>query len=254
SGVEFAVTYMPIQNKDVSWEVSANIAYNKNMLKNFKDVNTGRDIVILTGQINGQGVSGTLGQIITNNKPVNEFYLKKFQGFDQNKAQIIDANPSFAGDPNPHVLAGFSSNLRYKKVALGLNFGGAFGYMIYNNTATSVTNINGLTSGRNVDKNALNSGEALSNGAAASTRFLEKGDYMKLRNATISYNVGNAGKYVRNLNFFVSATNVFVITKFSGFDPEVNIDKNNNNYPSRSIEYIPYPTGRTFLFGVNFQL
>jgi iron complex outermembrane receptor protein len=254
SGIEFGIGINAIQRSDFNWDVNFNVAYNKNNLKNFFDINTGLPIVIPTGQINGQGVSGTLGQVITNNAPVNEFYLKQFQGFDQSHAQIIAANPTQAGDPNPHVLAGFSTSLRYKKWNLGINAGGAFGYMIYNNTATSVTNINGITSGRNVDKNAVNSGEAITNGAAASTRFLESGNYFKLRNATIRYEVGNAGKYVKNLNVFVSGTNLFVITKFSGFDPEVNIDKNNNNYPSRSIEYIPYPTARIITFGLNFSL
>jgi iron complex outermembrane receptor protein len=254
SGVEFGLGVNAVQRADFSWDVNFNIAYNKNLLKNFFDINTGLPIVIPTGQINGQGVSGTLGQVITNGYPVNEFYLKQFQGFDQNKGQIIAANPTYAGDPNPHVLAGLSNTLRYKKLNLTINAGGAFGYMIYNNTATSVTNINSLSSGRNVDKNSIASGEAISNGAAASTRFLEKGDYVKLRNATISYNVGNAGKYLKNLNVYVSGTNLFVITGFSGFDPEVNIDKNNNNYPSRSIEYIPYPTARIITFGLNFTL
>ncbi|MEO7530700.1 MAG: hypothetical protein ABIS69_04790, partial [Sediminibacterium sp.] len=81
-----------------------------------------------------------------------------------------------------------------------------------------------------------------------------KGDYMKLRNATLRYNIGNAGKYIKNLSAFVSGTNLFVITKFTGFDPEVNIDKSNNSYPSRSIEYVPYPTPRTISFGFNFNL
>ena len=253
-GIEFGIGVNAVQQADFSWDVNFNIAYNKNLLKNFFDINTGLPIKIPTGQINGQGVSGTLGQVITNGYPVNEFYLKQFQGFDQSHAQIIAANPTTAGDPNPHVIAGLTNSLRYKKWNLTINAGGAFGYLIYNNTATSVTNINSLSSGRNVDKNAIKSGEAISNGAAASTRFLEKGDYVKLRNTTISYNAGNAGKYLKNLNVFVSATNLFVITGFSGFDPEVNIDKNNNNYPSRSIEYIPYPTARIITFGLNFSL
>jgi iron complex outermembrane receptor protein len=53
---------------------------------------------------------------------------------------------------------------------------------------------------------------------------------------------------------FVNANNLFVITKFSGFDPEVNIDKSQGATPSRSIEYIPYPTARTFSFGFKFTL
>jgi iron complex outermembrane receptor protein len=83
---------------------------------------------------------------------------------------------------------------------------------------------------------------------------LEKGNYFKLRNATVRYSFGNAGKYLKGITAFVSGSNLFVITKFTGFDPEVNIDKSQNNYPSRSIEYIPYPTPRTVVFGFNFSL
>jgi iron complex outermembrane receptor protein len=59
---------------------------------------------------------------------------------------------------------------------------------------------------------------------------------------------------VKGLNVFVNASNLFVITKFSGFDPEVNVDKSSGSYPSRSIEYIPYPTARVFSFGFKFAL
>ena len=132
--------------------------------------------------------------------------------------------------------------------------GGASGFLLYNNTATSVTNIAGIAQGRNIDKAAYNSPEGIASGVGASTRFLEKGDYIKLRNITARYNLGSAGKYIKNLSAFVSGSNLFVITKFTGFDPEVNIDKSNNSYPSRSIEYVPYPTPRTISFGFNFSL
>jgi iron complex outermembrane receptor protein len=58
----------------------------------------------------------------------------------------------------------------------------------------------------------------------------------------------------KGLNVFVTGQNLFVITKFQGFDPEVNVDKNSNGVPSVGIEYIPYPTARTITFGVNFSL
>jgi iron complex outermembrane receptor protein len=108
--------------------------------------------------------------------------------------------------------------------------------------------------GRNIDEAAYNSEEKPTSSVGASTRFLEKGDYFKLRNATISFSAGNVGKYVKDLNVFVSGTNLFIMTKFSGFDPEVNIDKQSAGYPSRSIEYIPYPTPRIISFGLNFSL
>jgi len=254
SGFEFALGANVINKTNLTWDVNFNISYNKNLLKNFYDINTGLPLTIQTGTIDGQGVSGTLSQVITNNQPVNEFNLKTFNGFDASGNQKINDAPTYAGDPNPHVIGGFSTTLRFKKFTFGLNTGGAFGYMIYNNTATSVTNINGITSGRNIDAEAFKSTEGKSSGASASTRFLEKGDYVKLRNATLRYEIGNVGKYVKTLTCFVSGTNLFVITKFHGFDPEVNVDKTSNSYPSRSIEYIPYPTPRTVSFGLNFAL
>jgi len=252
NGIEISLGASVIERADLAWDVRVNYSHNKNLLKNF--VQNGQDIKIQTGQINGQGVSGTLGQVITNNQPVNEYYLKAFGGFDASGNQIIGANPANAGNPNPTDNYGFSSTLRYKKFNFVVNCGGAAGFLIYNNTATSVTNISGISNGRNIDKNAYNSAEKTSSPVGASTRFLEKGNFFKLRNVSLSYNIGNAGKYVKNLNAFVSASNLFVITKFSGFDPEVNVDKSNNNYPSRSIEYIPYPTARAISFGFKFTL
>ncbi len=253
-GIEFSIGAALIDKTDFGLDVNFNIANNKNVLENFFAPGTTTPISILTGQINGQGVSGTLSQIITNNQPVNQFYLKKFNGFDANGNQLIGADPQFSGDPNPHTVYGLGINVRYKKFNFSTNVGGAAGFMIYNNTATNITNLAGITGGRNVDLAAFNSGEKTTSAAAASTRYLEKGDYFKLRNASLRYDIGNIGKYFKGVTAFVTGTNLFVITKFTGFDPEVNIDKSNNNYPSRSIEYVPYPTPRSISFGFNLSL
>ena len=251
-GIEFAIGGAIVNKPDFTWDVNFNISNNDNKLTNFTQ--SGNDILINTGQINGQGVSGTLAQVITNNQPVNEFYLKPFQGFDASGNQLVGDNPIFSGDPNPSTIYGIGTSLRYKNASLSINGGGASGFLIYNNTATNITNLAGISGGRNIDKAAYNSGEGISSSAKASTRFLEKGDYFKLRNATLRYNFGNVNSYIKGLSLFVAGNNLFVITKFTGFDPEVNIDKSNNNYPSRSIEYIPYPTPRTITFGFSASL
>ncbi len=167
---------------------------------------------------------------------------------------MIADNPTFVGDPNPHAIFGFSSTVRYNKLTFTLNASGASGFLIYNNTLNTVTNISNISQGKNIAASALGSSESVKSSVAASSRYLEKGDYLKLRNATLSYAIGNIGEYAKNLNVFVSGTNLFVITQFDGFDPEVNIDKTNNNYPSRSIEFIPYPTPRLITFGFNLSL
>jgi len=254
SGFEIGLGATVIETKKLTWEVNGNVAYDKNIIKNFTDANTGKNLLINTGILSGQGVSGTQVQVFANNQPVNEWYLKKFSGFDADGKQIIADNPSFAGNPNPQYLAGFSTSLRYDKFTLNINMGGSFGFMIYNETATDVTNIAGIANGRNIDQNAYNSKEKPSSIVGASSRFLESGNYWKLRNATVNYNIGSLGKYVKNASVYVSGSNLFVITKFSGFDPEVNIDKTSNGYPSRSLEYIPYPTPRFITVGANFTL
>jgi iron complex outermembrane receptor protein len=253
-GFELSLGADIVRKADFDWTITFNIAHNDNKLTEFYAPGTKNPLAIQTGQINGQGVSGTLGQIITNNQPVDEFYLKQFNGYDQNGNQQYAANPSFQGDPNPHLLYGGSTTVRYKKLTLTVNGGGSGGFLIYNNTATSVTNIAGIAQGRDIDRNAYNSKEMPSSGVAANSRFLESGNFFKLRNATFNYSLGNIGNYVKNATVYVSGTNLFVLTKFSGFDPEVNIDKSQNGYPSRSIEYIPYPTPRSVVVGVNFSL
>jgi len=254
NGIEFSIGADIIQSQDLDWRINWNMAYNHNVIHEFYAPGTKNVLKINTGTIDGQGVSGTLGEIITNDQPVDAFYLKKFTGFDQNGNQTYEANPSFAGNPNPKWLYGGSTTLRYKKLTLTINAGGSGGFLIYNNTATSVSNIAGLLQGRNIDKKAYNSAERLSSPVAANSRFLESGNFVKLRNANLTYNIGSLGQYIKNATVFVAGSNLFVITKFTGFDPEVNIDKTSNGYPSRSIEYIPYPTPRSFVVGLNFSL
>lgn len=252
-GFEFAANAIVINKKDFGLNIGFNISYNKNLLTNFYAPGTKNPISILTGQVNGQGITGSL-QVITNNKPIDEFYLAPFGGFDSSGRRIVGAGLIYAGDPNPHTLFGVNLGLRFKKFDLSVNGGGAGGFVIYNNTATNVTNIGGVVGGRNIDLAAYNSAERPSSSVAVTTRFLENGNYFKLRNATVRYSIGDISKYMKDFNIFVSGTNLFIITKFTGFDPEVNIDKSLSGYPSRSIEYIPYPTARIISFGLNFSL
>jgi iron complex outermembrane receptor protein len=95
--------------------------------------------------------------------------------------------------------------------------------------------------------------ESLANPITTSTRYLEKGDYLKLANLSASYNVGTLGS-LKNVRVFFTATNLFIITKYSGFDPEVNTDKNIGGVPSLGIEYTPYPAVKGFNIGFNFNL
>jgi iron complex outermembrane receptor protein len=249
--VEFTVGAAIVQGKKFSWDASFNISYNSNKLTEFNQA------LIQTGAVSGNGVSGVFAEAFTNNQTLNVYYLKPFQGYDKSGNQIVDSankGPVFAGNPNPHVVLGFSTTLRYGKMSLAINAGGSFGFLIYNNTYNTITNIAPFSKGQNAAKSNFGTGENISDGAVASTRYLESGNYLKLRNARFSYAFGNLGQYLKNVNAFVAGSNLFEITKFHGFDAEVNVDKNNMNYPSQSMEYLPYPTPRVITIGVNFGL
>ena len=116
--------------------------------------------------------------------------------------------------------------------------------------------IGNLIGARNIAK-ALTTGdvqESLANPISPSSRYIENGSYIKLANAAIQYNFGNIGKTFKNVFVYVAGQNLLVFTKFTGFDPEVNTDKQVNGVPSVGIEYTPYPSARSFQLGVNFSL
>ena len=133
---------------------------------------------------------------------------------------------------------------------------GNFGQYIFNNTAATVLGIGNLNGNRNIAKSVLNTNakEAISSSPSPSTRYLEKGNYLKMANLTLSYRIGNVGNSIRNMNISLTGQNLFVITNYTGFDPEVNTDGTNEGIPSLGIEYIPYPSARTFMLGLSFSL
>jgi TonB-dependent starch-binding outer membrane protein SusC len=251
-GFEVSISGQIVKNENFSWVLNANMEYVRNK---FIYPALGTSPLYLTGSITGQGVSSAFAEAIANGQPIDVFYLREFQGFDKNGIAITNGQSSYyVGDPNPRVILGISTDLGYKKFVLSINTHGAFGNKIYNNTLTSVTNVGNIANGKNISQTLIGSSESLANPVSASTRFLQSGNYLKLGNATLSYNAGKIGSYIRSLNIFVTGTNLFEITKYTGFDAEVSTDHNNNGVPSLGIDYIGYPTARTITFGINFGL
>jgi TonB-dependent starch-binding outer membrane protein SusC len=251
-GAEISLGVTVIDKKDFTWDVVLNTTFIKNSFQS-PDL-AGVPFVKNTGALNGQGTSNAYAQVIAHNQPLNVYYLQIFDGFDANGiAKYKAGDVQFAGDPNPKGFFGFSSNIAYKAWGLGINMHGSFGNKIYNNTLMSVLNISNIVGGRNIYSGLVGNGENTANAISPSTRFLEKGDFLKMGNATLSYRVGNY-KALKNVNLFLTGTNLFVISNYTGFDPEVNVNKALNGVPSLGIDYIGYPTARAVTFGINFSL
>lgn len=252
-GLEVTLMGTLINKSDMVWNIGGNVSFLKNEV-------SGLTGFYETGELRGQGFTNVRGQRMISGQPLNVWYLGIFEGIDKTTNQSIytggdpSANKFYVGSPNPKTLLGISTDFTYKKFSAAISMNGTFGHYIFNNTSATVLGIGNLGT-RNIAKSVIEGDvrEALSNAPAPSTRNLEKGNYLKMANASIGYRVGDVGVF-RNLFISLTGQNLFVITKYTGFDPEVNTDGGFDGIPSLGIEYIPYPSARTIQLGVNFSL
>ncbi|RPD45510.1 SusC/RagA family TonB-linked outer membrane protein [Hymenobacter sediminis] len=250
-GVELDLGTVLVRNDKVEVGFNANATFIRNEVSDL----TGA--AIPTGAINGQGLTGALSQSIRNGYPINAFFLPQYTGLNEQGLSNAFGPIAYSGSPNPRTLLGLSANARYGKLALIANMTGVFGQYIYNNTLNAVGNVGQIGAGKNIALSTFENSikEATGNPSAASTRYLEKGDYLKMSNVTLSYEFGNVGSFVKGARVYVTGQNLFVITDYDGFDPEINtVKRGANQVPSIGIDYLPYPSARTFTFGVNFSL
>jgi len=257
TGLELGIFTDIVNTEDWSFTFSGNVSFLDNELRNF---NGNLD----TAPISGPGLTGAFAQRIESGQPVNAFYMPEYAGLDENGVPqyftadggltpnaSTDAERRFLGDPNPNMLIGLNFNVRYKNIDLSANLNGAYGHEIFNNTAL-VLNKNNLNSNRNTLIDNIGNGE-VPGPAAVSSRYLESGDFLRLNNLSLGYTFeeDNLPDFIKNLRVYTTGQNLFVITPYSGFDPEVNTVVSLNGIPSFGLDYLSYPRARTFTLGIS---
>ncbi|WAC10222.1 SusC/RagA family TonB-linked outer membrane protein [Dyadobacter pollutisoli] len=248
-GIELALNAVVVDGKKFSWEVLFNASYNKNLVKNLIGTYD-------TGEINGQGLSGAFAQRLAEGQPLFAYFLREFGGFDENGNSIYpngDFQQFLGGkSPLPKVNAGLTNNLKYGNFDLSIFFNGVFGNYLYSNTANAFFTQGSFSNGRNVTKDVIGNGEGALNAPDVSTRFLQKGDFIRMQNFTLGYRIPmKSNKILNNARIFVTGQNLFTITKYDGQDPEVSTNKSLNDIPSFGIDYTAYPRARTWTAGIN---
>lgn len=247
-GLEIGLNIIPIQKRKFEWDVNYNMTFLKNDITNFGST------TVNTGAINGQGLTGAYVQTIRNGYPLFSFYLPVFAGYDNNGFAIYPNDAKFLvqGSALPTFNAGLTNNFTLGKWNASFFINASTGFYIYNNTANALFTKGSLKNGRNVTIDAATSPESGLNAPEVSTRFLEKGDFIRLSNATIGYTFDmEKSKSFKSLRLSLSGQNLILITNYSGTDPQVNTNKQLNSVPSRGIDYTSYPSARTFTFGIN---
>jgi len=255
-GVELGITGQIIQSKDINWSVGINFTLNRNKITSLTVFPTPNFPGFQQG-----GISGGVGTYIqldqvgyaknsfytytqvygTDGKPLDGVYL------DKNGDGVINsADLSVNHSPDPQEYFGINSDVRVKKWNLGFVARANLGNYVYNNIASSTglqTNfLNGLGIIENGSSNVLKTGFV--SGQYLSDYYLENASFFRMDNIHIGYNFGKVFGSTGDLKISGNVQNVFIITKYTGVDPETTNGIDNNNYPRP----------RTYTLGLNLAL
>ena len=250
NGFEFGLDILvikPVKNNGFSWSTNFNaVTINNNV--------TDLDFPIITGEVSGQGLTGAYAQTIENGQPIFSWKMPTFVRFDGNGNGVYANGGSdvIQGSALPNFTWGLTNNFTLHNFTLSIFLNAQSGFYIYNNTANALLLEGSLKTAHNVTYNVINSNENPINPGNVSSRFLEKGDFVRLQNVNLSYafNIKKTSS-IKSLVLSASAQNLALFTNYSGLDPEVNVDKNIGGVPSRGFDYTAYPKARTFTLGIN---
>jgi TonB-dependent starch-binding outer membrane protein SusC len=281
TGFEASLNWRDNVSPKFSYKIGANVTLNNN-----KVIGLNGGEPILDG---GVGAGQIYTTRTDNGQPVGSFYVYQVLGVFQNGEEIaahrssngsviqasaspgdfkyLDANDDgriddkdrvFVGSYQPKIYMGLNTEISYSSFDLSVDFYGNAGNVIYN--GKKALRISGLD---NIEKSLAysrwipNSGiqdepNANAGFLPASTYYVESGDFLRINNVTLSYNISEdltSKLKVSNARVFITSQNTFTLQRFSGFSPEL-LDSS----PTRAgIEFNAYPTTRTVACGVNFN-
>ena len=178
-----------------------------------------------------------------------------------NDGTINDEDRVYCGSPFPKFTYSINGNITYKNVDFSIGFQGVTGNKIYNATKLELTDVtrgtNYLAStldywtpeNQNASSPRLIWTDPNRNARSESDRYLESGSYFRLRNLQVSYTLPTVWfhGFVQKARVYVNAENLFTISSYSGYTPDVN----SSDVYSRGFDEFIYPSNRTFMFGLN---
>ncbi len=245
-GLEILIEGKVIAKENFSWELSPNVTFLRNKV-------TDLPAPLYTGFVSGPV------QIIQNHLPLQSFFTRKFLGLDKatglSTYEDEGATNFVVGNPNPKALIGLNTIVRRGKFSLSANMYGALGQDMFNATLMNFINA-GQIKGANIALSVFEEPikESLANPVTPSSRFIMKASYLKMSHCTIYYEPGHVANIFKMTTIYLTAQNLFLLTKYPGFDPETNSNASINNVPSLGIDYPHYPSSRTILLGLSFNL
>ena len=256
-GIEVALNVVPVQTANFTWRSSLNFSHNYN---NIDNLSTDRFTIpyIQTAQLGGKGQSGNYSQIVQPGSPLGTFKLWHYLGKNDQgvstyqkadgsvtATQPLTTDMQVAGSAQPTLIYGWVNNFRYQGFDLNFLVRGVLGNKILNATLAGLNNPADARL-QNIPRFTLGESPTDINAYLISDRFLESGSYLRLDNASLGYTLRPHTEYVKAIRLYVTGSNLFVITKYRGIDPEVNIGGLTPGIDNQNF----YPKTRTFILGL----
>ena len=226
---------------------------------------------INTGGVSGRGQSAETSQRLMPGFAVGTFFGPEFVGVNPAGQQLFndyDANGNIVGeitaaslgpedrvpigDANPDFNLGLRSQMTWGRLDARFLVRAKQGQDVLNNTALVFATKSAVTQGNNFLASALDDATSVKEPAIFSSRFIEDGSFIRLENITVGYtfdlprSIGSG----RTARVYISADNLFLITGYSGYDPETHTE---TGVASRGIDWLSYPRARRFTTGVRFS-
>jgi TonB-linked SusC/RagA family outer membrane protein len=273
-GFEIALTGSVIKTKDFNWTATINTSFNNNRISGLDSAST----FYYGGIEYGGGGTNQYVSVVKNGLPLGAFYGYKALGVDPatgnerfadlNHDGSVDADHdrTYLGSGLPTFIYSFVNSFTYKNFGLDLLFDGVGGNKIFNASAIETQ---GMSSANNATAEVLHRWEKpgdvtdvpiarfsdSAQNSRISSRFIQNGAFFRLKAATLSYHLStdrlkHIGIY--GMRFYVTGQNLFTITGYKGYNPEVN--QQGTSSTALGIDYGTYPQSRIYTVGVNLEL
>jgi len=258
TGVEVVLNATPLKTHEFTWKTSVNFAHNHNVITNLSNSQFTLDS-FPTAQLGGKGQSGNYSQIVKPGYALGTFDLWHYTGKNQNgvstfqkadgtitNQQPLTTDQRIAGNAQPTLVYGWTNNFYYKGFDLSFLFRGVLGNKILNATLAGLNDPVDAHF-QNIPTFTLHESHNDINAYLISDRFLESGSYLRLDNATLGYTIKPHTQSVKSIRVYATGSNLFVITKYRGTDPEINIGGLTPGIDNQNF----YPKTRSYIIGVS---
>ncbi|MBL4904470.1 MAG: TonB-dependent receptor [Flavobacteriaceae bacterium] len=248
-GMELTLNANLLSKSELNWNATLTLSHNTQKIDKLSNQTYQTDAIV-SGSLHGlPGMSGQYAQVIKEGYAAGTFWGPKSTGIDAN-GEITYANDGeaqYLGNAQPKYNVGFSTDLTFKKFDLQVSAYGMFGQKVLNATAMVYSDANRLPV-NNVLSSTLTS--SIKSNAAFSSQWIEDASFLRLQNVTVGYNFNAKNIGIEKCRISLTGENLFVLTGYSGIDPEVNIDGLEN--PGMDV-FNYYPKTRTVSLGLNLS-